>query len=142
MLLNTAYAAEGEHEIIVYFGEHCTHEGDKGEETKYDDYPNGTEIFVDATLEHFLPEESTPIESIPVSGTVIVTTGAAPPIWLGSISVRAAEPQVDASDTTTSSSTTTGRRTNLPVHRKERNPTSTQQARPRGNHLTLTRKAD
>ena len=108
MLLNTAYAADGEHEIIVYFGGHCTHLEDPGEETKYDRYPNGTQIFIDATLEHFLPGEMTPIEIIPLSSTVLVTTDAPPPVSLGAIAVSHPPPQADAPATTTSSSSTTG----------------------------------
>lgn len=108
MLLNTAYAAEGEHEIIVHFGGYCAHSEDSEEETKYDRYPNGTQIFVDATLDHFLPGETTPVETIPLSGTVIVTTDAPPPVWLWSIAVSGVEAQTNVPDTTTSSSTTTG----------------------------------
>jgi len=108
MLLNTTYAAEGEHEVIVYFGGLCTHDGDDGEKTKYDRYPNGTQISVDATLEHFLPGEDTPIETIPRSGTVVVTTDGSQPVWLWSIPVTSAAPGAEATDTTSSSSTTTG----------------------------------
>lgn len=107
MLLNTTYAAEGEHEIIVYFGGHCTHVGDAGEETKYDRYPNGTQIFVDATLEHFLPGEIAASETIHASSTVVVTGDAPPPISLGAIAVSGAEPEAVAPDTTTNSSTST-----------------------------------
>lgn len=108
MLLNTAYAAEGEHEVIVYFGGLCTHDGDDGEETKYDRYPNGTQISVDATLEHFLPGEDTPVETIPRGGTVVVSTDGSQPVWLWSIPVTGAAPGAEAIETTSSASTTTG----------------------------------
>lgn len=107
MLLNTVYAAEGEHEIIVYFGGHCTHVGDAGEETKYDRYPNGTQIFVDATLEHFLPGEMAASETIYASSTVVVTGDAPPPISLGAIAVSGVAPEAVAPDTTTDSITST-----------------------------------
>ncbi len=106
MLLNTAYAAEGEHEIIVYYGGLCTHDGDDDEETKYDRYPNGTPIFVDGALEHFLPGEVTPVETIPVSGTVVVTGDAPPPVSLGAITISGAAQQTAVPETTATSSTT------------------------------------
>jgi hypothetical protein len=106
MLLNTAYAAEGDHEIIIYYGGLCTHDGDDDEETKYDRYPNGTQIFVNGALEHFLPGEVTPIETIPVSGTVVVTGNAPPPVSLGAITVSGATQQTAVPETTATSSTT------------------------------------
>ena len=106
LLVNTAYAAEGEHEIIVYWGGYCTHDDDKGDETKYDDFPDGTPIAVSATLERYLPGETAPSEAFSAAGTVIVSGEAAPPVSLGSIVVDRSDPQTGAAESTTSSSTT------------------------------------
>ncbi len=106
LLVNTAYAAEGEHEIIVYWGGYCTHDDDKGDETKYDDFPDGTPIAVSATLELYLPGETAPSEAFSAAGTVIVSGEAAPPVSLGSIVVDRSNPQTGAAESTTSSSTT------------------------------------
>ena len=106
MLLNTAFAAEGEHEIIVYFGGYCTHVGDSGEETKYDRFPNGTQISIDATLERFLPGSNAASEMVTASGTVVVTSDAPLPVSLGSIAVSGVELQADTTVATRSSSTT------------------------------------
>lgn len=106
LLVNAAYAAEGENEIIVYWGGYCTHDGDKGDETKYDDFPDGTPIVVTATLEHYLPGETAPSKTSSAAGTVIVSGEAAPPVSLGSIAVDRSDPQAAAAASDTSSSTT------------------------------------
>lgn len=106
LLVNAAYATEGTHEIIVYWGSHCTHDGDKGDETKYDDFPDGTPIVVTATLERYLPGETAPFETSSTVGTVIVNGEAAPPVSLGSIVVDRSDPQAAAAASDTSSSTT------------------------------------
>jgi len=106
MLVNTAFAAEGEHDIVVYFGGHCTHEDDPGEETKYDRYPNGTQIAIDATLEHFLAGESTPVETIPIGVTATVTTDARPPVYLWSLQISHIDLQSGVAVATTSPTTT------------------------------------
>ncbi len=110
LLVNTAYAAEGQHEIIVYWGGYCTHDDDKGDETKYDDFPDGTPIAVSATLERYLPGETAPSEAFSAAGTVIVSGAEAPPISLGSIAVDHGAPQAAAAASDTSSSTTTSDR--------------------------------
>ena len=106
LLVNAAYAADGEHEIIVYWGGYCTHDDDKGDETKYDDFPDGTPIAVSATLERYLPGETAPSEAFSAAGTVIVSGEAAPPVSLGSIVVDRNDLQTGAAESTTSSSTT------------------------------------
>ena len=106
MLVNTAYAAEGTHEIIVYWGSHCTHWEDADDENKYDLFPDGTPIAVSATFEHYLPGETSPSETLLTSGTVTVTGDAPPPVSLGSIVVDRSDPLAGAADSSTSSSTT------------------------------------
>lgn len=106
LLVNAAYAAEGKHEIIVYWGGYCAHDGDKGDETKYDDFPDGTPIAVSATLERYLPGETAPSQTSSATETVIVSGEAAPPVSLGSIAVDRSDPQAGAAASDTSSSTT------------------------------------
>lgn len=106
MLVNTAFAAEGEHQIVVYFGGHCTHDDDTGEETKYDRYPNGTQIAIEATLEHFLPGENTPVETVPIGATATVTTDTPSPVYRWSLQISHIDLQPGVAVATTSPTTT------------------------------------